>query len=70
MEGIEVIDEFKVREMAGIQRDKDHKILAVEKEADVSVGIGPFEIYLSVDQARKLARMLNRLARRVEARNT
>lgn len=70
-----MIDEFQVREVLGVKgiKGSDRLVLSEKEEhvhAAISVAIGERELDLTVNQARSLARMLNRLARRVEARNT
>jgi len=61
------IDESKVREMAGVLGGK-YWIQLTEGDGQISIEVGHSSAEMTVDAARKLARQLDRLARRVEVR--
>ena len=67
------IQEPSVREMAGVYGDahasERYWVELYEFSRTVRVQIDSRYTYLSVSEARKLARQLNRLAKRIEYRN-
>lgn len=66
------IQEPSVREMAGVYGNagaKDNQwVQLYEHRSTVLVKINFSDAYLSISEARKLARQLNRLAKRIEDR--
>jgi type IV pilus biogenesis protein CpaD/CtpE len=69
------MNEFEVREMAGVHgtgnggsATDQRWVELYEGEHSITVTIGNYQTGLTVEEAKKLARQLSRLARRIENR--